>query len=53
MLPAEGRDPLLGGDGGSPMFKRIASIMGTMAFLAAIAGTAVLFRLSLVLDMIR
>jgi len=35
------------------MFKRIASIMGTMAFLAAIAGTAVLFRLWLVLDMIR
>jgi hypothetical protein len=35
------------------MFKRFASIVGTMAFLAAIAGTAILFRLSLVLDMIR
>ena len=35
------------------MFKRIASMMGNMAFLAAIAGTAVLFRLSLVLDSIR
>lgn len=52
-MPAEGRVPPLSGDGGSPMFKRIASMMGTMAFLAAIAGTAVLFRLSLVLDMIR
>jgi hypothetical protein len=35
------------------MFKRIVSVMGTMAFLAAIAGTAALFRLSLVLDNIR
>jgi hypothetical protein len=35
------------------MFKPLASIVGSMAFLTAIAGTAVLFRLSLVLDMIR
>ncbi len=35
------------------MFTQIATTMRTIACLAAIAGTAMLFRLSLILDSIR
>lgn len=52
-MPAEGRDTPLGGDGGSPMLKRIASTVKTVAILVVITGTAVLFRLSLALETIR
>jgi hypothetical protein len=52
---AEGRDtpPDATRDGESPMLKRIASTVKTVAILLIITGAAVVFRLSLALEAIR